>query len=84
MTRAEAESLAARLQAEHVQRRSYRFVAKRKADDSWSVAKLRLPEQLRTAPLRTKAEHPPHEAFSEDVRSGHETRIPGLPGGLGI
>lgn len=50
--------MAAHLQAEHVDRSSYRFFANRKSDELWAVAKLRLPEELRKAPLRTKAEHP--------------------------
>lgn len=83
MNRAEAQELASRLQAEHEERATHRFIASGSADDSWSVAKVRLPEELRTGPLRTTAEARPRPPYADDVRGGHERRAPGLPGGLG-
>jgi len=80
MTQSDAE--AARLQAEHADRASCRFFAKRTSEDSWTVSKLRLPARP-SAPTKTTAEHPPHHPYADDTRTGHETRIPGLPGGLG-
>jgi len=82
MDRAAAEKLAARLSAEHVDRASRRFFVRRDADGSWSVASMLLPEELRKAPLRIQGEHGPVQAFAEDGRTGHESRIPGLPGGI--
>jgi arylamine N-acetyltransferase len=83
MYRADAEKLAARLQAEHPDGATHRFFARLNSDESWSVAKVGLPAHLRKAPLRISAEHKPPQPFAEDVRSGHEMRVPGLPGGLG-
>jgi hypothetical protein len=79
----EAQDLAARLQAEHVDRGTHRFFARASSDGSWSVVKVLPPEQLRKAPLKLTAEHKPPRPFADDTRSGHETRTPGLPGGLG-
>jgi hypothetical protein len=83
MDRADAEKLAARLQSQHPDRATHRFFARQDSHESWAVAKMLLPEQLRTAPLRITSEHKPHLPFADDRRSGHETRVPGLPGGLG-
>jgi len=82
MTQSEAQAAATRMQAEHADRTTHRFFAQRSADGSWAVSKLRLPGRAPTA-AQTTAEHPPHHPFADDTRSGHETRIPGLPGGLG-
>jgi hypothetical protein len=83
MDRADAEKLSASLQAEDPDSGTHRFVARQNPDESWTVAKVRLPEQLQKAPLRITPEHKPHQPFADDGRSGHETRVPGLPGGLG-
>ena len=83
MDRATAVKLAARMQAEHADSSEYRFFARRDSSDSWSVAKLLVPQALRASPIPTTAEHPPPTPFAEDTRSGHEIRVPGLPGGLG-
>ncbi len=81
MDRAEAEELAARLQAEHEDRATYRFFP-RSRDGSWSVAKVLVPEQLRNGPLRTTIEARPRPPYGDDGREGHGGRAPGLPGGL--
>lgn len=83
MNQSDAETEAARLQTEHADCASYRFFAKRTSEDSWTVSKLRLPGRLSAAPTKTTAEHPPHHPYAIDTRTGHEMRIPGLPGGLG-
>jgi hypothetical protein len=83
MDRAKAVRMSARMQAEHADRGEYRFFVRRDSSDSWSVARLRVPESLRTSPSPTSAEHPPPAPLAEDTRSGHEMRVPGLPGGLG-
>ena len=83
MNRAEAKELAARLQAEHEDRATHRFVARRNPDGSWSVAKVLLPKPLRTRPIKTTIEAKPRPPYPDDVRDGHERRAPGLPGGLG-
>lgn len=82
MDRADAEKLAGSLQAEHPEGATHRFFARLNPDKSWSVTKVALPAHLRKAPLRISAEHKPPQPFSDDVRTGHETRVPGLPGGL--
>lgn len=81
--RTDAEKSAARLQAEHVDRSTHRFIARQKPDGSWSVVKVLVPAEVRKAPVKLTAEHEPPRPFAADVRSAHETRIPGLPGGLG-
>jgi hypothetical protein len=83
MDRTEAKTLAGRLQAEHVDGASHRFFARPTSDGSWSVAKMLIPEHLRSVPLQITTEHRPPKAFADDTRTGHETRVPGLPGGLG-
>jgi hypothetical protein len=83
MKRTDAERLAIRLQAEHVDRATHRFFVRQNPDASWSVAKVLRPEQLRTPALRITTERKPHQPFADDGRSGHETRVPGLPGGIG-
>jgi hypothetical protein len=83
MNRTEAQTLAARLQAQHADRASHRFFARRMNDGSWSVAKMLIPRALKHRALQTTTDHQPPQAFADDTRSGHETRVPGLPGGLG-
>jgi hypothetical protein len=83
MDRAAAENRAARLQAEHPDRDNHRFLARQKSDGSWSVTKLRVPAALRNAPMKTTPQHAAPREFADDRRSGHEIRVPGLPGGLG-
>ena len=83
MNHTDAQTLATRLQAEQVDGASQRFFARRMSDGSWSVAKMLIPEHLRSAQLQITAEHQPPPAFADDTRTGHETRVPGLPGGLG-
>ena len=83
VVRTDAEESAARLQAKHVDRSTHRSTARQKPDGSWSVLKVLVPAELRKAPMKLTAEHEPPRPFADDVRSGHETRIPGLPGGLG-
>lgn len=82
MDRTDAEESAARLQAKHVDRSTHRFIAHQKPDGSWSVLKVLVPAELRKAPMKLTAEHQPPRPFADDARSGHETRVPGLPGGL--
>lgn len=83
MNRTDAQELAARLQLEHADRATHRFVARENRDGSWSVAKVSIPEQLRRQPLRTTTEARPRPPYPDDAPGGHETRVPGLPGGLG-
>ena len=83
MDHSEAQTLAARLQAQHADRASHHFFARQMSDGSWSVATMLIPEHLRSLPLQITTEHPPPQALADDTRSGHEVRVPGLPGGLG-
>ena len=80
MTRSEAEAEAKRLQAEHPDRH---FVARQSADGDWEVASVLLPKDLQRSPLTPTIEAGPRPSPGEDPRSGHERRVPGIPGGLG-
>jgi hypothetical protein len=80
MTRSEAELEAKRLQAEHPDRR---FVARESAGGDWEVASVLLPKDLQRGPLTPTIESGPRPSPGEDPRSGHERRVPGIPGGLG-
>jgi hypothetical protein len=80
MTRTEAETEAKRLQAEHSDRH---FVARQSADGDWEVASVLLPKDLQRSPLTPTIEAGPRPSPGEDPRSGHERRVPGIPGGLG-
>ncbi len=82
MERIEAEQLVARLRREHAHDSS-RFFARENSDGSWSVVKARIPDTLRGTTLKITGEHSPPRPFADDRRSGHEIRVPGLPGGLG-
>jgi hypothetical protein len=80
MTRSEAEAEAKRLQAEQPERR---FVARETSDGHWEVASVLLPKELQRSPLTPTIEASARPSAGEDPRSGHERRVPGIPGGLG-
>jgi len=82
VTRSEAEEQAQRLQAEHPDGASYRFVARRAADGDWQVVKVRLPAQLRRPLLTPTIGAGPRPSPADDPRTGAEQRAPGLPGGV--
>ena len=81
MTRAEAEEYAARLQAEHADRATHRFLPHRSPDGSWSVAKLLVPKQLCNPPLRATAEARPRPAYADDGGEGTRGALPAFPAG---
>jgi hypothetical protein len=80
MTRADAEEQAEKLQAEHPDRH---YAPRERADGTWEVASIEIPEQLRREPLKETIDASPQPSPAEDPRTGHERRIPGAPGGLG-
>jgi hypothetical protein len=82
MTRTEAEQQAAQLQAEHPERDTYRFFARQSPDGEWQVAKVRVPAELRRTPLTPTIDASPQPSPADDPRTGHETRAPGISGGL--
>ena len=83
MTRAEAETRAAELQAEHPDRDTHRFIARRGADGEWEVAKVALPGARKRQKLTPEVSTEPQPSPADDPRSGHEQRVPGFSGGLG-
>jgi hypothetical protein len=83
VTRAEAEAEARRLQGEHPDRATRHFVARESAAGGWEVASVAVPEALKRSPLTPTIDASPQPSPGEDPRSGHEQRIPGIPGGLG-
>lgn len=83
MTRAEAESRAASLQAEHPDRDTHRFLAREGADGEWEVAKVPFPGERKRQKLTPTISTEPEPSPADDPRSGHEQRVPGFPGGLG-
>ena len=66
MTREEAEREAGRLEAEHPDRQTHRFLAREQADGSWAVVKVGLPPLGELTP-ETRAEEKPPTA--DDPRS---------------
>jgi len=83
VNQAQATSLAKRLQAEHPNPSRVRFLPRRTDDGSWSVCTVLIPPALRSRPLKATVEiRPPRPPMPGDVRSGHEMRAPGLPGGV--
>jgi hypothetical protein len=82
MTRSEAEESARRLQVEHPDRATHRFVARQSADGDWEVVRVQLPEQLRRGRLTPTIDTSPRPSPADDPRTGNERRLPGLPGGL--
>ena len=83
MNRSEAEQRAQQLQREHPDRATHRFVARRSAGEDWEVAKVLLPTAVRPTPLTPTIDARPQPSPAEDPRTGHEQRLPGIPGGLG-
>jgi hypothetical protein len=81
--RSEAEQLAQQLQAEHPDRATHRFVARRSDDGDWEVAKVFLPEALRSGPFKETIAAEPRPSPADDPRTVHERNVPGAPGGLG-
>jgi hypothetical protein len=82
MTRSEAEEHARRLQAEHPDHATHRFVPRRSPDGDWEVARVQVPERLRRGPLTPTVDASPRPSPADDPRTGNERRLPGLPGGL--
>jgi hypothetical protein len=82
VTRSDAEQQAQRLQAEHPDRATHRFVARESARGEWEVAKVLVPEELRRGPLTPTIDSSPRSSPADDPRTGHERRAPGIPGGL--
>jgi hypothetical protein len=80
MTRDEAEQRVRELQAE---RSGFHFVARERADGTWEVAKIPIPEQLRHGAYSETIEAAPRPSTGDDPRTGNEKRLPGLPGGIG-
>jgi hypothetical protein len=80
MTQQEAEERARVLQAEHPERQ---YVARGSGEDDWEVVSVSLPEALRRTPLTPTIDATPRPSPADDPRTGHERRLPGIPGGLG-
>jgi hypothetical protein len=81
VTRAEAEQAAQRLAREHPDRETHRFVA-REREGVWEVAKVRMPEGMRTHPLKATTEAKPKPAQADDPRPSSVRQIP--PFGPGV
>jgi hypothetical protein len=81
MTRSEAEERARVLQAEHPDRATHRFVARRGAGDDWEVVKVLLPTAGH-GPLTPTVGATSQPFPRDDPRTGNEQRAPGLPGGV--
>jgi hypothetical protein len=83
MTRSEAEQRARWLQQNDPARATHRFIARQRAGDEWEVARVEIPERLRSGKLTPTVEAKPRPSPADDPRTGNERRVPGLPGGLG-
>jgi hypothetical protein len=82
MTRTEAEERARRLQAEHADRATHRFVARRSPAGGWEVVRVAL-ATLGQGPLTPTLGPTSQPLPRDDPRTGNERRMPGLPGGIG-
>ena len=75
MTRAEAEQRATALNAEHPDRRAYRWMA-REGEDGWQVARITVPGGVRTGPLHEAVESRPRPE-APDTRTLHDRNVGG-------
>jgi pimeloyl-ACP methyl ester carboxylesterase len=58
-------------------------VGQRSQGGDWEVAKVFLPEALRSGPFKETIAAEPRPSPADDPRTGHERNVPGAPGGLG-
>jgi hypothetical protein len=79
MTREQADELARELQAEQPERH---FVVRETDGGDFEVASVPVPERLRRPDYTETVYAGERPSPSEDPRTGHEQRIPGLPGGV--
>jgi hypothetical protein len=79
MNRSEAEERASQLQADHPDRDTHRFVARRADADGWEVVKVQLPTAGK-GPLTPTVGSGPRPSPADDPRSGHEQRVPNTVG----
>jgi hypothetical protein len=76
MTRGEAEDRAKALNAEHPDRRSYRWMA-RAADGDWQVVRMAIPGGVRLDPLKAAVESRPRPQPAEDPRPLFDKNVGG-------
>jgi hypothetical protein len=81
VTRTEAEERARRLQAEHPDRATHRFVARRSDAGDWEVVRVPMPAAGH-GPLAPTLGAKSQPFPRDDPRTGNEIRMPGLPGGI--
>jgi hypothetical protein len=79
VTREQAEELARKLQAEQPERH---FVTRETRAGDFEVASVLVPEGLRRPAYTETVYAGEWQSPAEDPRTGHEQRIPGLPGGV--
>jgi hypothetical protein len=80
VTRDQAEREARRLSDEHPDRATHRWVPREDPDGSWSVARILVPEALRSEPHTPTIEARPRPPFAEDPRTAHQRDAPGAWG----
>jgi hypothetical protein len=79
VTREQAEELARKLRSEQPERH---FVVRATGGGDFEVASVLVPEQLRRPEYTETVYAGERQSPAEDPRTGHEQRIPGLPGGV--
>jgi hypothetical protein len=79
VTREQAQELAGKLRAEQPERH---FVVRESVDGGFEVASVVVPEALRRPEYTETVYAGEQPSPAEDPRTGHEQRIPGLPGGV--
>lgn len=79
MTREQAAELAHKLQSEQPERH---FVVRETAAADFEVASVLVPEGLQRPEYIETVYAGERQSPAEDPRTGHEQRIPGLPGGV--
>lgn len=78
MSRDEVEQEVDRLNRDHPERGSYRWLARSSADGEWSIARIPTRPGARIDPLKTSTEAKPKPPQAEDPRSAFPHRnVPG-------
>jgi hypothetical protein len=76
MTEGEAAAEASRLNAEHPERGTYRWIA-RQAGDGWQVARIKVPGGVNRQRLTETTEAPERPPQADDPRPAHDRNVGG-------
>lgn len=77
MTHDEAFEAARKLEAEHPDRATHRWMAHEGKDGEWTVVKLAMPRGVRIDPLKATVESKPPTPLPDDPRPLHDRNVGG-------